>query len=60
VILRVPTGSELASAALVDLHSGAVVWFNPFNAVGLQAGDIRGSEAANASVSRILDEWPQS
>jgi hypothetical protein len=60
VIIRVPTGSELASAALVDLRSGAVVWFNPFNAAGLQAGDIREAADANSSVTRILDEWPHS
>jgi hypothetical protein len=60
VMLRVPTGSELASAALVDLRSGAILWFNPFNAIGLQAGDIRDAEDATSSVTRILDEWPRS
>jgi hypothetical protein len=60
VMLRVPTGSEVASAALVDMRSGAIVWFNPFNANGMQAGDIRNSEDATSSVTRLLDEWPRS
>jgi hypothetical protein len=55
---RVPTGSDSASAALVDMQSGEIVWFNPFAGTGGSAGDLRDPDRAQKAAEEILDDWP--
>lgn len=57
-VQRVPTGSDLSFAALVDMRSGDIVWFNPVNGTGASAGDLRDPERARVTVEDLLDPWP--
>jgi hypothetical protein len=52
VCVAVPGGQQIAFASLVDLKTGAVIWFNTLVS-GL--GDIRTPEGANEMVVKLLE-----
>lgn len=54
--IGVPGGQQLGFASLVDLRSGDVVWFNRLFS---NVGDLRDSDSAAQTVSRLLDGLPE-
>jgi hypothetical protein len=48
-------GSQFGFASLVDLRTGAIVWFNK---VSLGAGDLRETAGAQATVETLLEGMP--
>lgn len=53
--VAVPMGAEQGFAALVDLHSGDIVWFNMVNA---GAGELRDPGGAHATVQGLFADLP--
>jgi hypothetical protein len=51
------TGSESGFAALVDLNTGDIVWFN---VVSAGSGELRDSDGAHAVVRQLFKDLPES
>src|SRR5262245_59815207 len=54
----IPTGGQAGYAALVDMRSGNVVWFNQVTAADVGGGDLRDEKSAKTVVTHILSSLP--